>query len=136
MSKGLVGLLGVVLVGGVAGFTLWRSSSGPREASLLGSWVQPLPDSDCKNTNADEVCFENDSSSMTFDVVEGKNIYNAYIHNRPDLADCIWSLTDRKVLINCSTIEDTFTIKSLTANELIIARGGVSETYSRVKDTH
>ena len=86
-------------------------------ADIAGTWVHSLTDpSDplCKKTSSDTVCFPNDSEEISLTIESGKKVYNSYIHGRPDIIDCIWSLKQNEITAHCpqsgGVSDQTFTV--------------------------
>ncbi len=107
---------------------------------LIGAWAKDLTsqtqDKDCEKATDDEICFSNDSYVMDFSVDAGKFLYNSYLHNRPELSDCIWKLDEYVVNVKCELKDsnETFKIVSIDENTLSITRDdkGSIQYFSKI----
>lgn len=97
-------------------------------ADLVGTWRYSLADPRdplCKKASSDTVCFPNDSEEISLTIESGKKVYNSYIHGRPDIIDCIWSLKQNEITVHCSQVgefpDQTYIVSSHSKESLTLA---------------
>lgn len=109
------------------------------EKDLLGSWELSLVDPvhPCRLATKKELetpgyeaefCEPNDSHEIMFSIVDGKKEFNTWLHHRPDIGDCVWSLDKNTVTLSCEdkSLSGNFPITSFSSTTMTIGTDGMT----------